>query len=37
FYVYVSGARDQCEVKVCKVSNNTEIIDWTCSRSTEIN
>ena len=35
--MYVPGARDQRKVEVCKVPNNTKIINWTCSRSTEIN
>ena len=29
-YVYVPGTCDQREVKVCKVPNNTEIVNWTC-------
>ena len=35
--VYVLDARDHQVVGVYKVPNNTEIIDWTYSRSIEIN
>ena len=35
--VYVPDVRNHQVMRVYKFPNSTEIIDWTCSRSTEFN